>query len=51
MTRFNNNRIDTANPKPVCNPDLDAYVVDDEFDDFLDREFLAIREFADFRNL
>jgi hypothetical protein len=31
--------------------DLDAFVIDDEFDDFLDREIFAIREQADFHNL
>jgi hypothetical protein len=31
---------------------LDAFLLDDEFDDFLDRHVAAIREsLADFRNL
>jgi hypothetical protein len=31
--------------------DLDAFLIDDEFDDALDRQFFAIREsLADYRN-
>ena len=50
MTRLNSNRTDATNQQPAGNPDLDACLVDDEFDDFLDRELLAIRDLADFRN-
>jgi hypothetical protein len=38
--------------QPIGKVDLDAYMVDDEFDDVLDRELFAIREtLADFRNV
>ena len=51
MTRTSSNRIDMTKAQPIGKVDLDAYMVDDEFDDVLDRELFAIREsLADFRN-
>jgi hypothetical protein len=51
MTRLNGNRTDATKQQPSGKPILDAYLIDDEFDDFLDHELLAIREtFADFCN-
>jgi hypothetical protein len=50
MTRLNSNCTDATKQQPGGNADLDAYLIDHEFDDFLDREFLAMSEFADFRN-
>jgi hypothetical protein len=51
MTRTSSNRIDTAKQQPIGNPDFDTYLIDEEFDDFLDRELFASREtLADFRN-
>jgi hypothetical protein len=44
MTRLNGNRTDATKQQPSRNPILDAYLVDDEFDDFLDHELLAIRD-------
>ena len=50
MTRTNSNRIDMPK-QPAGALDLDACLIDDEFDDFLDRQLFAIREtLADFRN-
>ena len=38
-------------PQSGFDPSLDSFVIDDEFDDFLDRHVFAIREsLADFRN-
>ena len=50
MTRTNSNRTDATKRQPGVHADHDAYLIDDEFDDFLDRDFLAVREFADVRN-
>ncbi len=51
MTRLNSNRADATKQQPAGNPDLDAYLTDDDFDDVLDREVFAIRDMlADFRN-
>jgi hypothetical protein len=51
MTRFNSNRTDATKQQPIGIADLDAYLIDDEFDDFLDRELLATCEtFVNFRN-
>jgi hypothetical protein len=51
MTRFYSNRIDATKQQPAGNPDLDAWLIDDEFDDALDRELFAIREtLADFHH-
>lgn len=37
---------------PIDAGATDAFLIDDEFDDFLDRELFSIREtLADFRNL
>ena len=53
MMHLNSNRnagtIDRTQGKTAA--ELDAFLIDDEFDDFLDREIFAIRELADFRNL
>jgi hypothetical protein len=51
MTRLNSNLTDATKQQSGENADLDAYIIDDEFDDFRDRELLATREFADVRNL
>jgi hypothetical protein len=49
MIRSNSNRSDaTKQPGSADNPD--ACLIDDEFDDMLDREFFAIREIAGFCN-
>jgi hypothetical protein len=50
MTHLNSNHIETTKQQPGSNAGFDAYLIDDEFDDFLDRELFAIRELADFRN-
>ena len=50
MTRLKSNHAAAKNQQPNGNADIDAYLIDHEFDDFLDRELLAIRELADFRN-
>ena len=44
MTRTNSHRNDPATQPPIGNLELDAYFIDDEFDNFLDRELFAIRE-------
>jgi hypothetical protein len=50
MRHLDSNLTD-ATKQPSGNADLDAYLIDEAFDDFLDREMLAIREtLADFRN-
>ena len=42
----------TSHRPPIAAADLDAFLVDDEFDDTLDRELFAIREsLADFRSV
>lgn len=51
MTRTNSHRNDPAKQPPSGRVERDAYLIDDEFDDFLDRDLAAIREtLADFRN-
>jgi hypothetical protein len=51
MIHLDSNRIDATKQQPGGNADLNEYLIDDEFDDFLDRELLALSEtFADFRN-
>jgi hypothetical protein len=51
MTRFNSNRSDATRQQQRGNADLGDYLIDDEFDDMLDREVFAIREsLADLRN-
>jgi hypothetical protein len=51
MTRTSSNRIPTAKQPPVGTRDIDPYLIDDEFDDFLDRYLADFRESpADFRN-
>ncbi len=50
MIRLNSYRTD-ATKQPSGIAELDAYLIDDEFDDYIDREILAIREtFADCHN-
>ncbi len=53
MTHLSNERIDTTRHQPPADDfDLDAFLIDDEFDDFLDRHVAGIREsLNDFRNL
>ncbi len=50
MTRLSSNRAD-ATQQPVGNPEFNAYLIDEDFDDFLDRQIADLRESpADFRN-
>jgi len=50
MQHTNSNRTD-ATQQQLDNANLDAYLIDEEFDDFIDCELLAIREtFADCGN-
>jgi hypothetical protein len=52
MTHLDNNRTARTSDKPLTGIDLDAFLIDDEFDDSLDRQFFVIREsLADYRNL
>jgi hypothetical protein len=54
MTYQHNHRPAGTSDRPLSETasDLDAILIDDEFDDFLDRHVFAIREsLADFRNL
>ena len=52
MTYQPSHRTAAARPQsPIDAADLDAFLIDDELDDCLDREILAIREsLADFRS-
>jgi hypothetical protein len=51
MTRLNSNRSDATMQQPAGHAAFDPCLIDDEFDDVLDREIFAIREtLADFRN-
>jgi hypothetical protein len=51
MTNRNNHRNARTSDTPLTGIDLDAFLIDDEFDDSLDRHVSAIREsLADFRN-
>lgn len=53
MSYPNRRRTDASRPQPPMETDdLDALVIDDEFDDFLDRQLASIREsHADYRSL
>jgi hypothetical protein len=51
MTRLNRHRNDPAKQPPIGKNDLDAYLIDEEFDNVLDRDVLAYRDLADLRNL
>jgi hypothetical protein len=51
MTRTNSHRNDPGKHQPSGKVDLDAYLIDDEFDDVLDRYLADFRESpADFRS-
>jgi hypothetical protein len=50
MTRLNSHRNDPAKQPPIGKIDLDAYLIDEDFDNFLDRDVLAYRDLADLRN-
>ncbi len=51
MSYQNSNRNAGTNDRPLTGIDPDAYLIDDEFDDYLDRHVSAIREsLADFRH-
>ena len=52
MPHQTRHRIAASSPQPPRgSAEIDAFLIDDEADDFLDREILAIREsLADFRN-
>ncbi len=42
----------TTHQPPMADADIDAWLIDDEFDDILDRDLAAFRESpADFRHL
>jgi hypothetical protein len=52
MTRTNSNHNEMAKQPHVGTVDLDAYLIDDEDDEFLDRTLADFREsLADFRSL
>jgi hypothetical protein len=52
MTRTNSHRNEPAKHQPSGNRNFDAYLIDDEDDDFLDRYLADFREsLADFRSL
>ena len=52
MTYLDSNRTAGTNDRPPASIDLDAFLIDDEFEDFLDRHLFEIREsLADFRNV
>ena len=53
MTYQPSHRPATPRHQPPMDDDaLDAFLLDDEFDDFLDRQIASLREsLADFRNL
>ncbi len=52
MSYHNSHRAAATSRQRPIDTETDAFVIDDEFDDFLDRELLAIREsLADYRNL
>jgi hypothetical protein len=53
MKHLISNRTAETSDKPLGEiaSNVDTFLIDDEFDDFLDREIFAIRELADFRNL
>ena len=54
MPHLNNPRAAATRHQPPVEAalDPDAFLIDDEFDDYLDRHVLAIREsLADFRNV
>jgi hypothetical protein len=51
MIHLDSNRIAGTNDKLLAGIDPDAFLIDDEFDDYLDRHVAAIAEsLADFRN-
>jgi hypothetical protein len=51
MQHTSNHSTAGANDTPLTGIDLDAFLIDDEFEDSLDRQLFEIREsLADFRN-
>jgi hypothetical protein len=51
MTCISSHRSDATKQQPAGNAGFDPDLIDEEFDDLLDRELFAIREsLADFRN-
>ena len=51
MTHLDSNRTVPTSDRPLAGIDPDAFILDDEFDDSLDRQLFAIREsLTDFRN-
>jgi hypothetical protein len=51
MIHLDSNRTDGTSDRPLTAIDPDAFILDDEFDDSLDRHLFDIREvLADFRN-
>ena len=50
MHHLNSNRTAGTNDRPLTGIDPDAIILDDDFDDSLDRHLFEIRESADFRN-
>jgi hypothetical protein len=52
MQHTGNHRTAGTNDRPLTGIDLDAFLLDDEFEDSLDRQIFDIREsLADFRNV
>jgi hypothetical protein len=52
MTHLHSSRTATTQHQPpMDDADIDTLLIDDELDDFLDREIAAIRDLTDFRNL
>ena len=52
MTRLYSHRIDTTKQQPGGNANLDANLIDEDFDDALDCQIAAFREsLADFRSI
>jgi hypothetical protein len=50
MTRLSSHRNHPAKQPPIGKTDLNAYLIDEDFDNVLDRDVLAYRDLADFRN-
>jgi hypothetical protein len=51
MKHLGSNRTAGTNDRPLTGIDPDVFLIDDEFDDFLDRQVFALREsLSDYRN-
>ncbi len=51
MIHLHSNRTDTPSYQPPKDADLDAFLIDDEFDDLLDSQIASLRELADLHNI